>query len=132
MPKGILRDSGFCHFLQHITTREQLLAGPLAGQTFEAFVSEELIKGLNATMTTRWEYAYYRTRNGAEVDLVLEGNFGILPVEIKFGISTDQRRLTSLKQFLRDNDLPLGLVINNSDTVAMLAEKIIQIPAGLL
>ena len=103
----------------------------LVDQTFEAFVIENLVKGLHATMITGRECTPYLARDGAEVDLVLEGDFGILPVEIKFGITTDQRRVTSLKQFLRDNDLPLGIVINNSDAVAMLGERIIQIPAGL-
>ena len=67
-----------------------------------------------------------------KVDLVIEGDFGTLPIEIKFGINTDRSRLTSLKKFVAENDLPLGIVINNSEEVALLEDRIIQIPAGLL
>jgi len=33
-------------------------------------------------------YYYDRTKHGAEVDLILEGSFGVLPIEIKFGTHT--------------------------------------------
>ncbi len=132
MPKGNFRDSGLLHFLQKIHSREQLMAYPNVGATFEAFIIEELIKGLDATMVPGWDYYYYRTRNKAEVDLIIEGDFGVLPIEIKFGLKTKSGRLTSLIKFVKDNNLPLGIVINNSDEVALLADKIIQVPAGLI
>ncbi|MFV1985472.1 MAG: ATP-binding protein, partial [Thiohalomonadales bacterium] len=79
MPKGLIRDSGLLHYLLNITSREQLLQNHAVGQNFESFVIEEIIKGLHASMIPKWDYYYYRTRNGAEVDLVLEGSFGLLP-----------------------------------------------------
>jgi predicted AAA+ superfamily ATPase len=132
MPKGILRDSGLLHFLQRIHDKEQLSAYPRVGTSFEAFIIEEIIKGLEAKMLTGWEYYYYRTRNGAEIDLILDGNFGILPIEIKYGLKTDKSKITSLRKFIKDNNLPFGIVINNSEEVTMLAEGVIQIPAGLV
>ena len=48
MPKGFLRDTGLIHYLLNIKTKEQLLRSPKVGQIFEAFVIEELIKGLNS------------------------------------------------------------------------------------
>lgn len=130
MPKGLLRDTGLTHYLAGIETREALLRSPQLGHNFESFIIEEIIKGIQATQVTRWDYYYYRTRNGAEVDLVLEGSFGVLPIEIKFGQQTTAKQLTALQRFLKDNNLPLGIVINNSTDVKMLAEKIVQIPAG--
>lgn len=132
MPKGILRDSGLSHFLQRIHDKEQLSAYPRVGTSFEAFIIEEIIKGLEAKMLTGWEYYYYRTRNGAEIDLILDGDFGILPIEIKYGFKTDKSKVTSLRKFITDNNLPFGIVINNSEEVTMLAEGVIQIPAGLI
>jgi len=102
------------------------------GQNFESFVIEEIIKGIQATTATRWDYFYFRTRNGAEVDLILRGSFGILPIEIKFGHQTTLRQLTSLKQFIERHDLPFGIVINNNDEVRMLSDRIIQLPVGCL
>ncbi len=132
MPKGIVRDSGINHYLTGINNREKLLRAPQVGQNFESFVTEEIIKGIQATTVTRWDYFYYRTKNGAEVDLILEGSFGILPIEVKFGHQTARRQLTSLQQFVQQHELPFGILINNSQQVRMLSEKIIQIPAGCI
>ena len=132
MPKGILRDAGLIHFLANIDSREKLIRSPNVGQNFESFIIEEIIKGVHCTEATNWHYYYYRTKHGAEVDLILEGNFGLLPIEIKFGVATQSRQLTSLKKFLADNALPLGIVINNSTEVKALAKNIVQIPATLI
>jgi predicted AAA+ superfamily ATPase len=132
MPKGIFRDSGLLHYLQRIRDKEQLNVYPRVGTSFEAFIIEEIIKGLQATMITGWDYYYYRTKNGAEIDLILEGDFGVLPIEIKYGLKTTRDQLTSLKKFINDNNVPLGMVINNSEEIRMLTERVIQIPAGLV
>ncbi len=129
MPKGILRDSGLSHFLANIDSREKLIRSPHVGRNFESFIIEEIIKGVQCTNATNWKYYYYRTKHGAEVDLILEGSFGVLPIEIKFGVATQSRRITSLKKFLSDNSLPLGIVINNSTEVKALASNIVQVPA---
>jgi predicted AAA+ superfamily ATPase len=81
---------------------------------------------------TRWDYYYFRTKNGAEIDLILEGSFGVLPSEIKVGQKTTLRDLTFLQRFITKENLPFGVVVNNSQEVRMLSEKIIQIPAGCL
>ncbi len=132
MPKGILRDSGLNHFLSNILNREQLIRSPNVGQNYESFVIEEIIKGVQCTEATNWHYAYYRTKHGAEVDLILDGSFGVLPIEIKFGTSTQLSQLTSLKKFLTDNALPLGVVINNASEIKLLSKNIIQIPATFI
>ncbi len=132
MPKGILRDSGLNHFLSNIRSREKLIRSPNLGQNYESFIIEEIIKGVQCTNATNWSYYYYRTKHGAEVDLILDGSFGVLPIEIKFGISTQLSQLTSLKKFLSDNSLPFGIVINNASEVRLLSNNIIQIPAVLI
>ncbi len=132
MPKGIFRDTGLLHYLLNITTREQMLQNPTVGQNFESFVIEEILKGMAACNIARWDYYYYRTRNGAEIDLILEGSFGLLPIEIKFGSNTGLKQLTSLNHFMREHQIPLGLVINNSDEIRMLNDKIMQIPVNCI
>ena len=87
MPKGYFRDTGFLNFLLKLNTKEELELHPRVGELFESFVIEELIKGLQATSATAWSAHYYRTRNRAEIDLVLHGKFGIVPIEIKSGSS---------------------------------------------
>ena len=129
MPKGNIRDSGLTHYIQGITQRRQLPNYPQVGTAFEAFISEEIIKGIQATEIVNWDYYYFRTRNGAEIDLILEGPFGTLPIEIKFGSMIKQRQIQTLKNFVYKNNLPLGIVINNSDDVQLVADRILQLPA---
>lgn len=132
MPKGHMRDSGLVNFIQRIRSRHELNQHPMMGSFFESFITEEIIKGLNATLHTNWDYYYYRTKNGAEVDLILEGDFGVLPIEIKSGFKTNSKSLRSLSRFIKDHSLPFGIIINNSDQIKMLADKIIQIPASFI
>jgi predicted AAA+ superfamily ATPase len=132
MPKGCIRDSGLSNYIQNITIREQLLNYPHVGAAFEAFVSEEVIKGIQATEIVNWNYYYFRTRNGAEIDLIVEGPFGTLPIEIKFGTTIKQRQIQTLKNFVYKNNLPLGIVINNSDDIRLIGDRILQLPAACI
>ena len=132
MPKGNFRDSGLANFIQGVYSRDQLLNHPNVGAGFEAFITEEIIKGIQALDVTNWNYNYFRTKNGAEIDLILEGPFGILPIEIKLGSMTKQRQLQALKNFVNINNLPLGIVVNNSNQVELIADRIIQLPASCI
>jgi predicted AAA+ superfamily ATPase len=132
MPKGIMRDSGLLHYLSQTDTREKLLRSPNYGQNFESFITEELIRGMQASVKGRWDYYYYRTKNGIEVDLLLEGRFGLLPIEIKAGSSTSIKDVKSLTYFLETMNLPLGMVINNDIEIKILSQRIIQIPSCYL
>jgi len=132
MPKGNFRDCGLANFIQGINRRDQLINYPNVGAAFEAFIFEEIIKGIQSTNLVNWNYYYFRTRNGAEIDLVLEGPFGTLPIEIKFGSTIKQRQIQTIKNFVYKNNLPLGIVINNSDHVEMVADRIIQLPASCI
>ena len=79
-PKVYVRDSGIAHALLGIRDKEALLGHPVAGQTWESFVTETLI----AAAPDGTEAHYYRTATGVEVDLVLTLPDGTLwAVEIK-------------------------------------------------
>lgn len=132
MPKGGFRDSGLLQYLKKNKTFEDLETSPTIGHDFEHFVIEEVIKGLQATMVTNWNYYFYRTRGGAEIDLILEGPFGILPIEIKYGMKINERSLTSLKQFIEKHNLPLGIVINNGNAPELIADRILQLPVNYI
>ena len=99
------------------------------GHAWEAMVLENLLRELNS-LGVSYDYYYYRTSAGAEVDLVLEGDFGLIPIEIKYGQNIALRNLRSLKDFVNDRNCPYGLVINNDEKVRLYDEKIIGIPFG--
>jgi len=132
MPKGHLRDSGLLHHLLHINTLESLQSDPIAGFSFEGFVIEEILKGLQDARIRNLDSYYYRTRSGMEVDLILEGPFGIVPIEIKYGYKVIRQQLNSLTAFVENNRCAFGIVINQSDRIEWLTKNIVQIPAGYL
>jgi hypothetical protein len=130
--KGFFRDQGILHYLLKITDLDRLLLHPVAGFSFESFVIEEIIRGLQATMATQLEFSYYRTIDKSEIDLVIEGNFGIIPVEIKLGSIVKKAALRGMEIFLADTGAPYGILINRGKRVEQLTDKIIQIPVNYL
>ncbi len=66
------------------------------------------------------------------VDLILHGAFGVLPVEIKYGSTVQRGRLRSLRTFIQERQLPLGLVVNQSTQAEWLTPDVLQLPAGWL
>lgn len=131
-PRGIFRDSGLGHYLARIDAMDRLLRFDKLGASFEAFVIEEVLKGMQSVQLGRWNYSYYRTKNGAEIDLILDGSFGLLPIEIKLGSHTTLRQLNALRRFVVAHGLEAGIVINNSDEVRWLCKEVLQVPAGCL
>ncbi len=132
LPKGHFRDSGLLLFLQNIFTPEALEFYPKLGNVFESFVVEELIRGVQAVAARNLNHYHFRTKAGGEIDLILEGSFGLLPVEIKYQSNTTKKQLTSMINFIELHQLPYGLVVNNCESPAMITENIMQIPIACL
>ena len=133
-PKGFMRDSGLLHRLLRIQDQNMLSSHPALGKSWEGMVVETLLRGFeNAGIDV--EPFHFRTRGGAEIDLILEGPFGstsLLPVEIKLTQQFDKRALRSLTEFVVTHGCPLGLVINNDERPRWLDERILAIPAASL
>lgn len=133
-PKGFLRDSGLLHRLLRIPDIDMLTTHPAVGKSWEGVVVETLLRGFENAGIDVTPF-HYRTRGGAEVDLILEGPFGksnLLPVEIKLTQQSDKRALRTLADFVTAHDCPLGLVINNDERPRWLDERILAIPAAAL
>lgn len=79
-PKIYLRDSGLTHALLDIHSWNELLGHPVAGPSWEGFVIENLIAAAGSTARP----CFYRTEDGAEIDLLFERGGGVdVAVEIK-------------------------------------------------
>ena len=65
-PKVYVRDSGLVHPLLGLPNLDAVLGHPIAGSSWEGFVMEQLINA-----APQAQACFYRTSNGAEVDLVL-------------------------------------------------------------
>jgi len=70
-PKVYVRDSGLVHALLGLQNLDAVLSHPTAGSSWEGFVLEQLVNA-----APHAQASFYRTSNGAEVDLVLEFRSG--------------------------------------------------------
>lgn len=95
-PKLYIRDSGLVHALLELETRDQLLGHPVVGSSYEGMAIENLVEAAGE----RYTACYFRTADGAEIDLVLErGGSPEIAIEVKrssapspergFGIACD-------------------------------------------
>ena len=79
-PKTYIRDSGLTHALLDLATWNDIVGHPIAGASWEGFVIDNLIAAAGERRTPY----YYRTEDGAEVDLLFErGGRVEMAIEIK-------------------------------------------------
>ncbi len=126
-PKGYLRDSGLLHALLRIPDGGALSSHPQMGASWEGMVVEEIIRQLN-TLGVAHEYSYYRTGGGAEIDLVLEGAFGRVAMEIKYTSTVEGRDIRGLRDFVTECKARLGVVINNDVAARHYGENLLGLP----
>ena len=82
-PKIMIRDAGIINYLLNITSFEDLHSHPLLGNIWEGFVIEEILKHLPSTYAPY----FYRTRAGAEIDLILtRAEKVVAAIEIKYSL----------------------------------------------
>jgi predicted AAA+ superfamily ATPase len=88
-PKVYVRDSGLVHALLGLADKEAVLGHPIAGGSWEGMVIENLL----AAAGPQAQGSFYRTSNGAEIDLVLDWPGGEeWAVEIKRSLSPTPER----------------------------------------
>lgn len=88
-PKLYVRDSGLTHALLGIASHEALLSHPVVGNSWEGFAVETLLNCAPINTSS----GFYRSSNGAEIDLLLDmPGVGLWAIEIKRGTSAKPRR----------------------------------------
>lgn len=131
MPKGHVRDTGLLNHSLLIASLDALQGDPRVGRIWESFIIEQILKGAANSLSIFHPY-YYRTSNMAEIDLILEGRSGIVPIEIKLGSIVHPRNLIAMESFINEHKLKFGIIINNAAETAWLSKAILQVPATCL
>jgi uncharacterized protein len=78
-PKTYLRDSGLLHALLNVKDKNDLLAHPMMGFSWEGFVLEHI----RQLAPRGAELMFYRTHQGAEMDVVVQNGSQTICFEIK-------------------------------------------------
>jgi len=106
-PKIYFLDCGLVCYLLGINNKEFLIQGPLAGALFENFCIQETIKViLNHNKQAR--LYYLRSHNEFEIDLIIEKNGEIYPVEFKLTKTPKIEMGNAIKRFKQSfTNLPI-------------------------
>ena len=82
-PKIYFLDTGFAAYLTRWNTTDVLKNGAMAGAFFESFVVSEIIKSYYNAGVLEPALYYYRDKDMNEIDLLIEENGTLYPIEIK-------------------------------------------------
>ena len=77
-PKIYFRDSGLLHSLLNLASFDDLLGHPSFGSSWEGYCVENIICAY-----PEWEYAFFRTAAGNEMDLVCTRGSDTIAIECK-------------------------------------------------
>ena len=113
MPKLHFYDTGLVCWLIGIRTPEQLRSHPLRGPIFETWVISEIVKHRMNLGETRGLF-FYRNRDGAEVDLVIEHPSSVTLVEAKSSQTPSSSLFDGARRVRRhlvDSSLPCDVVV---------------------
>jgi predicted AAA+ superfamily ATPase len=128
--KGYCADTGLACHLQHISSPDGVAAHPMAGALFETFVVLELLKR-RAAWPAQPGLFHFRAYSGAEVDLLLEIDGIVHPVEVKLTSNpTTQhcRGMAGFKACFPHVQVGTGLVIASCEEVRRLQEDVYAVP----
>jgi len=131
-PKLYFCDTGLAAHLSRWTSRDVLLNGAASGHYFENHVVGELWRRLaygfqNANMT------YYRDSNQKEIDVVLEVDGVIHPIEIKMASNPESRIVKRFRLLEKSGEkIQEGWVVCMSENVFPIDKMNFQVPVRLL
>ncbi len=125
-PKLYFYDTGVLCNLLGITSVTALKKNSSYGALFENFIVAEVKKNRLNKQQFGGMY-FYRDSTGNEVDIILENDEGLMPVEIKSSKKTDASSLKNLKWFQKVFRQTGGLLINGSNENRSFANGIEQI-----
>lgn len=143
-PKLYFRDTGLAAYLTRWLTPEALAYGAMSGAMFETFAVSEILKSYaNRGIDYRYCVSYYRGRDRrkirvdgteieteSEIDLIIEENGVLYPIEIKqsSSVSADQTASFSVLDAIPDKRRGTGALLCTCPQPNALRDNILQIP----
>ncbi len=131
-PKMYFCDTGFCAYLSSWTSRDVLMNGAASGHYYENYVIAELVRHY-AYGKNKVNLNFYRDNKMKEIDLIIEENGVLHPVEIKKTASPDKSVIKAFS-VLSDagREIGNGAVICMTDRVLPFDEDNLMMPSGII
>lgn len=122
-PKVFVRDTGLLHALLEIHSHDHLAGHPAVGASFETLAIETAINVAEG----RYEPHFYRTADGAEIDLLLcRGGRPEIAIEVKLSSAPVPSR--GFYQSVSDLGVQRALVVYPGDTQYPLKNGVTAVP----
>ena len=131
-PKIYFLDTGLVSYLTRWKDKEVLEAGNMAGNFFENFVIVEIIKSYYNNGELRPPLYFYRDKEKREIDLIIEQNGKLHPVEIKKSANPNKDMISSFKVLEKLGKMGEGAIICMYDRIIDLDENNKAIPYSYL
>lgn len=127
-PKVYFLDTGLAAYLTKWKTSEVLEKGTMAGSFFENYVIVEIIKSYNNSGELRPPVYFYRDKEKREIDLIIEQNGKLYPIEIKKTANPNKNMIENFKVLEMVKEVGEGAIICVYDKIINLDEKNRVIP----
>lgn len=131
-PKLYFLDTGLLAYLTGWRSAEIASSGAMAGQLFECYVVSELLKSYRhrGREAPIW---FFRTKEKQEVDVVIDEDGTLFPIEIKLTASPSRRDARSFRLLERPQaELGRGAVICLTREAFPLGANVEAVPIGLV
>ena len=131
-PKLYFCDTGLAAYLSMWTNRDVLMNGAASGHFFENYVVGELLRNVSYGRS-KVNMTYYRDTNQKEIDVIIEENGMLHPIEIKRSTNPEKRLVKTFDVLRKSgNKIGTGLVICMTDRALPIDENNIMIPATII
>lgn len=127
--KGYVSDTGLMTMALALSSPGAIATHPAAGRLYETAAIAEIRK-LMRSLDVPAQMYHWRAHSGAEVDLILERDGRLYPIECKLSshpTRSDARGILALREEYKDLVMP-GLVLCQCERPYPLAENVLAIP----
>jgi hypothetical protein len=100
-PKIFFADTGTLCYLAGLKTAEHAAAGPMGGAILETAVVSEIVKAY-WNRGAEPQVCFWRTATGTEVDLIVESEGRLIPIEVKLSATPSPAMAKGIEIFRRD------------------------------
>lgn len=128
-PKVYFMDTGTLCYLTGLKDPDHAASGPMGGAIMETAVLAEIVK----TLTHRGmgpEVYFWRTSTGTEVDIVVQADARLIPIEVKLSATPRPGMSAAIKTFQEDfgEKATPGYVVHPGDIRIPLGSQVTALP----
>ena len=129
-PKIYFYDSAIVAYLTKHQSENDLFNGAMAGAFFEGLIVSEVVKIMNSNKN-KFNLYFWRTRDGMEIDLILENANEIIPIEIKKTATPSIFHAKHLERFMdykNTKTIEKSFIVCNIEKEILISKRVSAIP----